>query len=258
MNPKLATLGSVTFARYAVQVDLQYEFDAREIPDNWKTGYVPQGSSSPGEFPKILYGTEVYEVNNDLRQKVLGLVKDVILADSDTAIDYRKRFAASPNNAFKKATLKPSVIDADVASSNVFFHGHLLAEAFEETFSLFTNGHGSYSMTNQEDNATLGALLRAALQKQVDFSRILIMRSGSNFDRSINDTKMPSIPLHTNHGGLEPSLENLYRVGSIVVKEILTEWETTYRDGIKATNYVGDIFGSLGGTPDFCAGAKDN
>lgn len=197
-------------------------------------------------------------MNNDLRQKVLGLVKDVILADSDTAIDYRKRFAASPNNAFKKATLKPSVIDADVASSNVFFHGHLLAEAFEETFSLFTNGHRSYSMTNQEDNATLRALLRAALQKQVDFSRILIMRSGSNFDRSINDTKMPSIPLNTNYGGLEPSLENLYRVGSIVVKEILTEWETTYRDGIKATNYVGDIFGSLGGTPDFCAGAKDN
>jgi hypothetical protein len=32
VNPEVATLGSVTFARYTVQVALQYEFDAREIP----------------------------------------------------------------------------------------------------------------------------------------------------------------------------------------------------------------------------------
>lgn len=38
VNPEVATLGSVTFARYAVQVALQYEFDAREIPDNYTTG----------------------------------------------------------------------------------------------------------------------------------------------------------------------------------------------------------------------------
>jgi purine nucleoside permease len=189
---------------------------------------------------------------------MLGLVKDVVLADSDAASDYRKRFADSPNDVFRQATLKPSVIDADVASSNVFFHGHLLAEAFEEAFRLFTNGHGTYSMTNQEDNATSGALLRSALQKKIDFSRIIIMRAGSNFDRSISDTKMPAIPLHADHGGLEPSLENLYRVGSIVVKEIVKEWDTTYQEGIKATNYIGDIFGSLGGTPDFMASAKDN
>ena len=40
INPKVATLGSVTFARYAVQVALQYEFDAREIPENFTTGWV--------------------------------------------------------------------------------------------------------------------------------------------------------------------------------------------------------------------------
>src|SRR3954451_18320023 len=31
VNPKVATLGSVTFAKYAVQVALEYEFDAREV-----------------------------------------------------------------------------------------------------------------------------------------------------------------------------------------------------------------------------------
>lgn len=38
IDPKVATLGSVTFAKYAVQVALQYEFDAREIPVNFSTG----------------------------------------------------------------------------------------------------------------------------------------------------------------------------------------------------------------------------
>ena len=31
VNPKVATLGSVAFAKYAIQVALEYEFDAREV-----------------------------------------------------------------------------------------------------------------------------------------------------------------------------------------------------------------------------------
>jgi purine nucleoside permease len=31
VNPKVATLGSVAFAKYAVQIALEYEFDAREV-----------------------------------------------------------------------------------------------------------------------------------------------------------------------------------------------------------------------------------
>ena len=45
VSPKVATLGSVTFARYAIQVGLQYEFDAREIPDNFTTGSAVPGRS---------------------------------------------------------------------------------------------------------------------------------------------------------------------------------------------------------------------
>ena len=40
INPEVATISSVTFARFAVQVALQYEFDPREIPANFSTGYV--------------------------------------------------------------------------------------------------------------------------------------------------------------------------------------------------------------------------
>jgi hypothetical protein len=36
------------------------------------------------------------------------------------------------------------------------------------------------------------------------------------------------------------------------VEDIVFEnWDTIYEAGIVPNNYVGDIFGSLGGTPDF-------
>jgi purine nucleoside permease len=42
INPHVATTGSVTFSRYAVQFDLQYEFDSRQIPSKDTSGYFPQ------------------------------------------------------------------------------------------------------------------------------------------------------------------------------------------------------------------------
>jgi purine nucleoside permease len=47
VNPEVATLGSVGLAKYAVQVGLSYEIDAREKPDNWTFGYAPFGGNTP-------------------------------------------------------------------------------------------------------------------------------------------------------------------------------------------------------------------
>ena len=89
VNPEVATIASVTFARYAVQVALQYEFDPREIPANFSTGYVPQGSSAPDEYPGSIYGTEVFEVNDALRKLAVSFAKTATLNDSAEAIAYR-------------------------------------------------------------------------------------------------------------------------------------------------------------------------
>lgn len=70
VNPDVATIGSVSFAKYAVQVALQYEIDAREIPKNFSTGYFAQGADAPGQYPTSIYGTEVFEVNDSLRKLV--------------------------------------------------------------------------------------------------------------------------------------------------------------------------------------------
>jgi purine nucleoside permease len=38
-NPELTTLGSVTFPRYTIETDLQYELDGRDVPKEFSTGY---------------------------------------------------------------------------------------------------------------------------------------------------------------------------------------------------------------------------
>lgn len=70
INPYEATIGAVTFGRFAVQLELEYEFDSREMPSNFSTGLWALGTDAPGIFPTSIYGTEVFELNVNLRNKV--------------------------------------------------------------------------------------------------------------------------------------------------------------------------------------------
>ncbi|KAI0696709.1 purine nucleoside permease [Cytidiella melzeri] len=219
ISPKEATIGGVTFARFAVQVGLQNEIDAREIPSNFTTGYIPQGATAPNQFPTELYGTEVFELNDNLRQLVIGMTKTLKLYDDADAASYRANYAT-----------------------------------FENTTRLFTNGTGVYCTTQQEDNGTLEALLRAAVLGRVDFSRIILMRSGSDFDRQFPG-QTAAENLFGGLSGFDASIKNLGIVGVPIVQGIVAGWDKTFGKGVKPSNYIGDIFGSLGGQPSFGPGS---
>ncbi|KAM0350547.1 hypothetical protein ACHAPU_003030 [Fusarium lateritium] len=250
VNPKRATIGSVAFARFAVQVDTQLEFDAREIPSEWDSGYVPMGADRPDQFPGIVHGSEVFELNAALRDYALAVAQTVTLEDSPEAAKHRALWQSSPDGTFDAATQKPSVLEGDVLSSNTFWHGHRISEAMERVAKVYTSGQGEYTMTAQEDNALLAGLLNAALRKEVDFSRILLIRSASNFDRGHED-KPHQLPFVMDKGGLGPSTRNLYLTALKVIEGILDDWSTKFETGIRPENYIGDIFGSLGGVPGF-------
>lgn len=94
---------------------------------------------------------------------------------------YRANYAST--SAYEPGSQGPSVVGCDGATSDVYFSGALLSEAFENTTKLFTNGSGVYCTTAQEDTATLEALLRGAIANLTDFSRIIVMRTASDFDR---------------------------------------------------------------------------
>lgn len=252
INPKIGTLGSVTFARFAVQVGLQFEIDAREIPSNFSTGYFPQGATAPNQFPTTIYGTEVFELNDNLRQLAIAFAKTATLFDDADSKSYRAHYAN--NSAFTIGAATPSVVACDTATSDQFWSGDLLASAFENTTRLFTNGSAVYCTTQQEDNATLEALLRAAILGRVDFSRIINMRSGSDFDRPFpGQTALQN--LFVGFPGIISSLENLRQAGVPIVQGIVNGWDHTFAKGVKPSNYIGDIFGSLGGQPPFGPGS---
>lgn len=251
VNPKVATIGSVAVAKFAVQVDLQLEFDAREIPPSWTTGYVPMGAASHDSYPDTIMGSEAFELNDNLRQLVISFARQSNLTDSPAAVKNRALYANSPGGIYDAATSDPQIVEGDVTASNMFFHGAHLCEGFEKVAKLYTSGKAEYYMTAMEDTGTLAALLRAAVQKRVDFSRIILMRAGSNFDRSYLSNELASLPFVFDHGGFAPACRNLYLSGIKVVEGILTGWSTQFENGVEADNYVGDIFGSLGETPDF-------
>ncbi|OJJ42820.1 hypothetical protein ASPZODRAFT_124807 [Penicilliopsis zonata CBS 506.65] len=256
ISPEQGTTGAVTFARFAIQVALQYEIDIRELPDSYTTGYIPQGAYYPGEYPTSIYGTEVFEVNANLRSLAASFARTANLSDSATAISYRANYNTSA--IYQAAINAPSVLECDVATSDVYYSGLFLGEAFDNTTTLLTNGTGVYCSTAQEDNASLEALLRAAVYGLVDFARIIVMRTASDFDRPYPGEGAAEHLLYSSQGGYEPAVENIYLAGIKVVEGILDGWDHTFKKGVAPDNYIGDIFGTLGGTPDFGPGRVES
>lgn len=52
-------------------------------------------------------------------------------------------------------------------------------------------------------------------------------------------------------GGLMLVVRNLYFIGVKIIDIILVDWFLMFKNGINLDNYVGDIFGLLGGNFDF-------
>jgi len=204
-------------------------------------------------------GTEVFELNADLRSKAVSYARRAGLRDSERAQAYRSNYKSDAGvSRYAAGAEDPSIVECDVTTSDVWFSGDRLSQSFSNYTHMITNGTGIYCVTGQEDNATLEALLRGSAAGLLEFSRIILMRAASDFDRPY-----PGLPSTVNlfqaetlQGAFEPAVRNTYLAGIEVVRGILCEWRDTYKAGVAATNYVGDIRGTLEGVPDFGPGAR--
>lgn len=251
INPHKGTTGSATFAKYSVSVGLQTELDARQMPSNWTTGYWGYSSTAPGQFPSEWYGTEVFELNEKLRDRAVALANAITLNDTEGAQKFRATYGYAP------ADQPPSVISCDGATSDVYFTGALLGDSFANFTKLVTNGTGDYCTTAQEDTAILEAMLRSARFHIVDYSRIVLLRTASDFDRAPPGQDEAEFFNFAEQNGFDPSIENLYIAGNPFIQDVINNWDLVYADGklYAPNNYVGDVFGFLGGTPDFGPGS---
>jgi purine nucleoside permease len=223
VDPAYGTLGSAHWARYAIDGGLQNEIDPREAPADWSAGYVAIGAGAPGQKAPLRYGSEVYRLDEGLLQAAYALSKDVALSDGDAAKAYRAKYGAGP------AAAPPAVTICDTVSSDTWWHGAKLGAAMEAYAKLVTDGAAEPCTTQQEDNATLTALQRAAEEGLLDFRRVALLRTASNFDREApGQTAAESLAAKS--GGYLPSVANAYRVGGALAHAIVSNWDA-WRDG---------------------------
>ena len=217
VDPKHGTLGSALWAKYAIDANLNHRIDIREAPEGWPTGFFGLGATKPGEKPKWGAGTEVFELNGKLADYALATTKGVELLDSDAAKEYRKHYTQ------EAATGAPKVTICDTASADTYWHGAKLGEAIAEWSKLLTDGKADYCTSQMEDNATLTALKRAAEAGKLDFSRITLLRTASNFDRQGTD-QTAAESLAADSGGFPLATANAYRVGKAYADSIISNW----------------------------------
>lgn len=250
-EPEYTTLGGVTFAKFAVQVGLEYQFayeDYIETESNWTSGYVPYGTEDQDTYPGNVYGTEVFEVNEKLRDRAALLASNATLNNGNTL---NKKFRKLYNETAARGDAK--VVKCDVLTSDNYFTGNVLNDYFSELTKLMTNGSATYCSTAQEDNASLEVFTRLDKYGLVDFDRVIVMRTISDFSRPPPSMSATDYFFNRTDGGIEASLDNLVIAGTPIIHDILHNWETVYEKGQKysSKNYVGDILNTLGGTPDF-------
>jgi purine nucleoside permease len=230
IDPGHGTIGSVAWARYAVDVGLVHEVDAREAPAEWSDGHVGLLATKPSDAPGIRYGTEVFQLDGALVRHALDLSRSVMLADDEGVRAYRLHYGESV------ARSSPTVLQCDTASSDTWWAGARSGEFAARWTKRLTDGAGDYCTSQQEDNALLAAFTRGARAGLVDGRRILILRAGSDFDRPPPEESafqslrnQLAIP-----GGFRIASENLIRAAMPLVREVSAHWPA-WKDGIPAT-----------------------
>jgi purine nucleoside permease len=221
-DPADVSVGSAVWADHVVDGDLAFEIDARQIPQNWPTGYLPLRKGSPYEQPASdVYG-EAYTLNSGLVAWAFHLTQDVALADSDALRKSRARFGGFPN-----ALKAPFVARGDTLSASTFWHGSKMDEWANAWTRYYTGGKGNYMVAAMEDSGTLQALTFLSQAGRADLRRVLVLRTVSNYDR-----EAPGVPVAEslqemvsgNYSAYVPALEAAQVVGDKVVRDVVEHW----------------------------------
>ena len=224
VDPADASLGSAAWARYVVEGDLAHEFDAREIPADWPTGYVPLGKRRPYERPRAATRPgQVFTLDPGLVEWAYALTKDTELPDSEGLRRLRSRYDGIP-----AATRAPFVLIGDAMASSTFWHGSRMNTWANDWLRYYTDGKANYVMTAMEDTGTLRALELLGQAGRCDPRRALVLRTASNYDSpwpGASAVESLNSEAPGTFSGLIPSLEAAYRVGSRVVRELVAGWE---------------------------------
>ncbi|MBC2665259.1 purine nucleoside permease [Novosphingobium flavum] len=223
IDPQDASIGSAAWAHYLVDGDIAHEIDAREIPAGWTSGYFALHSKGPADpAPLDPVNGEMFELNPALADWAFALTKGIKLADDPQIAKERMRFTGYPN-----AQKPPFVLKGDNLAAMTFWHGARLNDWANRWTKFWTRGKGEFVTSAMEETGTIQSLEYLSKVGRADRNRVMVLRAGSNFTMPPPGADPAGYLLRENEGyaGMTAALENLYKLGSVVVDELTAHWE---------------------------------
>ena len=238
IDPNAGSVASAVWAPQVVDGDLGYEIDAREIPPDWTTGYVPFGRVSPFQPPTPPVatdsGTNAFTLNAGLVDWAYQFSSGTVqLADDTNLQALRARYTNYP-----AAQQPPAITKGAVLAAGTFWIGSLLNTWAENWVNYWTSGQGVFTTTAEEDAAYMQALTFLSQVQVVDLNRVMVLRGASDY--SVPPPGQTAAQLlasevdATGYSGFVESLGSTYAAGSAVVNELSGNWRR-YRDNIPGT-----------------------
>ncbi len=235
IDPNVGSVASAVWAPQVVDGDLAYEIDAREIPSDWTTGYVPFNRTSPFQPPTPPVasdsGTNAFTLNAGLVEWAYQLSSgSVQLADDANLQQLRAQYTNFPN-----AQQPPAITKGAVLAAGTFWIGALLNTWAENWVDYWTSGQGVFTTTAEEDAAYMQALTFLSQVQTVDLNRVMVLRGASDY--SVPPPGQTAAQLlasevdATGYSGFVESLNSTYAAGSAVVNELSGNWRR-YRDNV--------------------------
>lgn len=230
VDPYDAPTASAVWADWIIDGDLSHEIDAREIPEEWTTGYIPLRKTKPYEkpFPKEREVIAI-KLNEGMVDWAYNMTKDIQLPDAENIENMRKLYKGYP-----AADMEPTVMKGTQLAASTYWHGALFNDWANDWVDYWTEGDGNFVTSAMEEIGTWHSLERLDAIGKADKNRMIVLRTASNFTM-----QWPGITAYESLSGEKlsgkgysaylPSLESAFIVGSPVVRALVDDWET-YKD----------------------------
>lgn len=228
IDPNAGPVASASWADYVVDGDLAYEIDAREIPPSFSTGYVPLGRSIPYQQPvppaSSINGVNLYHLNAGLvRWAYQFSHSHVTLPDTDNLRALRAAYGTYP-----ATQAPPAILQGATLAAGTFWVGARMNTWAENWVSYWSQGKAKFTMSSEEDAGYLQALTFLAQTQQIDFDRVLDLRSASDFTVPHAGQSAAELLAQdattTGLSAFSESLKNEFLTGSAVVNELADHW----------------------------------
>lgn len=231
VDPEDAPIGSAAWAEWVMDGDISHQIDAREAPADWPTGYIPLRQAEPYELPVPEENLGVvYRLNPALVEWAYQLTRDVSLEDTEEIKRERALYTNHP-----LGNRPPYVLKGDHLAGATFWHGALLNQWANDWMTYWSNGKANFVTSGMEDTGTLQSLTFLDNAGRVDIERVMVLRTGSNYTMQhpgiSADESLRQKVKGMGYSAYIPALDAAYEVGSVVVKEIVNNWDA-YRDAL--------------------------